>query len=125
MGGVAFARFGFGGGFAFDRAIGHADDARLAVQFKEHPNIAFVGRITHGLQANLKRFARVDFGRNFLARFHAVKEGLGGQHPHGAIGLVAGDVIKEDFGIHQVAVQIFIVDLIAAQIFDQLGAGGF
>ncbi|SMX50740.1 hypothetical protein PEV8663_04786 [Pelagimonas varians] len=125
MGLVGGVGFGAGCGLRRDFAVGHADGARLAVQFKEDLHFAFVIRLAQCLHADFQRFAGIDFRCDLLSGLHPVKEGLRWQCPHRTIAAMAAHIIKEDLGIHQVSVQILVIDGFAFQQARQFGSGGF
>ena len=116
MGRVAVLRLGLGGGLRLDQAVRHPDHAGLAVQFEEQLDLAILAGLADRLQPHLQRLAGVDLDRDLFARRHAVEEGAGRQGAHRAVGSVATHVVEEDLGIHQVAVQVFIIDPEAQKI---------
>ena len=117
MVGVALLRLRFGGGLGLDRPVRHPDHPRLSVQLEEHLHFAVIGGFPHGLQADFQRLAGVDLGGDLVARRHAVEEGAGRQGADRAIHPVAAHVIQKDLGIHQVAVQILVIDAQTVEIF--------
>ena len=121
---VGVRRVGLGcGGLGTGRlAVGDADHAGLAVQLEKHPDLAIVLRVADGDQPDLKRLAGIDLGGDLFFGRHAVKEGEGRQGPHRAISRVAHGVVGKDLGIHQVAVQILVVDCRAVECRADLGA---
>ena len=117
MAGVGVHRLGACGGLGLDGAVGHPDHARLAVQLEEHLHFAVFRGFPHRLQPDLKRLAGVNFGGDLFAGLHAVKECPRRQGPHRAIKPVAAHVIQKDARIHQIAVQILVIDGKAHQLF--------
>jgi hypothetical protein len=95
-------------------------------------DFAFVRRLTHRLQADFQRLAGVDFRSNLITGVHAVKERQRRKNTHRAIGPMSGAVVHEDLGIHEKAVQVFVINGLAlglfstkAQVFSQFRAGRF
>ena len=107
--------WGAGGRWRLTSRFGTRIDARLAVEFEEHLDLAVLVGFADGLQADLQRLAGVDLGADFFAGLHAVEEGLGRQGAHRAVDPVAAHVVEEHLGIHQVAVQILVIDCLALQ----------
>ena len=74
------------------------------------------------MQADFQRLSGVNLGGDLLTRLHAVEEGARRQGAHRAIHPVTTHVVEEHLGIHQIAVQIFVIDGKAVQIGRNLGA---
>ncbi len=97
-------------GLGLHPSVRHPDAARLAVQLEEHLGLAGLVGLGDGLHQDFQRLAGVDLGRDLLARLHAVEEGPGRQGPDRTVEPVALGVFGEDLGIHQVAVEVLVVD---------------
>ncbi|MPL71091.1 hypothetical protein SDC9_16859 [bioreactor metagenome] len=100
----------------FHRPVRHAHRARLAVQLEEHLHLAGLVGLAHRLIADLERLARVDLGRDLLARLHAIEEDRRRQGAHRPVLPVPAHVVEEDLRIHQIARQILVIDGIAVQL---------
>ena len=70
---IAQFRLGPRCGLGFDQAIGHADHARLTIEFKENFHLAVFIGFPNSLQAYFKYFTRIDFSCDFFTWLHAVK----------------------------------------------------
>ena len=117
--GVVALGFGAHRRGGLDHAIGHRDRPWLAVEFEIDLDVAFIIGLGNGLHADLKGLARRDFSRDFLALLHAIEESLGWQGAHRTIGTVATHIVEEHLGIHQIAIEILIINLEAFQLLGQ------
>jgi len=119
--GIASLRFRAADLVGCGQAVQHADGAGLAVEFEEDFDFTIFVHVRHGLQTDFQDLAGVDLGHDLFTRLHAVKERSGRQGADWAIGSVASHVIKEDLGIHQIAVQILVIDGFAFKLRRQVG----
>ena len=102
---------GFAAGFlrGLQRFVRDGDFARHAVEFeKDNAITVFVGRADID-QFDEKRFALLDFHRNFLAGFESVEKGRGGKDADVAVFALEFGEGPEDIRIHQVAVELVLV----------------
>ena len=94
----------------------------MAVQLEEHLHLAVISGLAHRLQPDFQRLAGVNLRGNLFARLHAIKEGTRWQGADRTIEPMAAHIVEEDLGIHQIAVQILIIDDKAAEIGRDFGA---
>ncbi len=106
-----FGRVGLAAGFlrGLQRFVRDGDFARHAVEFEEDDAVAVFVRGAEIDQLDEKRFALLDFHRDFLAGFEPVEKGGGGKDADIAEFALELGERGEDVRIHEVAVEFILV----------------
>lgn len=82
----------------------------LIVEFKEYFDFVVFVYFVNSLQMDFKCFVWINFGVDFFVCFYIVEEGFGWQCVDRVVFVMVIYVIKENFGVYQIVVQIFVVD---------------
>jgi hypothetical protein len=106
---LAASAFGVCRRDCFGLAVWHADLAGLAVHFEEDLDLTRVRSGTDGEQYDLQPLPGINFRGDLFTGLHAAEKCVGGKRAHKAMDSVAGAVIHEDFRIHQLSVEVFII----------------